>query len=122
MGEQLAADATVQLRHTVGAGRRAQAEHGHVELRRFLARIAAELEQVGDREPPRIGPRLQVLGGDVAREAVDAGGHRGVGREHELAADLPHGLFERFAVGDAAVEQLEDQEPGVSLVEVEDPG
>ena len=31
-----------------------------------------------------------------------------------------HRLVERFAVGDAAVEQLEDQEPGVPLVEVED--
>jgi hypothetical protein len=43
-----------------------------------------------------------------------------MGREHELAADLSHRLVERLTVGDAAVEQLEDQEPGVALVEVED--
>ncbi len=71
--------------------------------------------------PPRVGPRLQVLRGDVAGEAVDAGRDRRVGGEHELPTDRAHGLVERFTVGDAAVEQLEDQEPGVSLVEVEHP-
>ena len=85
-----------------------------------LVVAVAEAISVVEVDAARRGARREVLLHQLAREAVDAGGHRGVGGEHAAGA---HGL-DRLGEREAArptqlADALERQEAGVALVGVE---
>ncbi len=119
--EHLAADHAVELGDAVGPAGEAQAHHRHVEpLVGGVAGAVAERHELVERDADLARPPAEVLVDQLAGEAVDAGGHRRVGREDAAG---PHGL-DGLAVGEARVlhelaDALEAEEAGVALVRVE---
>ncbi len=71
---------------------------------------------------PGRSERREVPLDERAVEAVDARGHRRVGREHRAGAHELQRLGEREPVGDVRRDALEAEESGVPLVHVEDIG
>ena len=74
------------------------------------------------RDPALGGEVGEVLGQQRTREAVDAGRHGRVRREHAAAAHGLDGGVERQAGGDELADPLQPEEPGVALVGVEHVG
>ena len=72
----------MQTRDAVGSIGMSEAQHCHVEHVRSGIRIAAEFEHRLGGDIPSLGPRGEIPSDEVAVEAVDPGGNRGVGGEH----------------------------------------
>ena len=91
-----------------------------------LVVLGAERQDPVDRHAGVAPALAEVLLDEGAREAVDAGRHRGVGREDRRgAADLERGVEVelRAVLGDRELaDPLQAEEAGVALVGVEDLG
>ena len=115
----------MQLGDAVGALGEPEAHHGHVEDRGVAALVVlgAEGEDPVDRDAGHRRGAAEVLLDQLAREPVDAGRHRGVGREDgRAAADLERGVeVEPGAVlgHRELADPLQAEEAGVALVGVE---
>ena len=119
--EHLPAHLAVQRGDAVRPRREAQAHHRHVEpVLVGLVGAAADGEQLVERDAALRGEAAEVLLHQLRREPVDAGGHRGVGGEHAAGPHGFDGLGERQPTGDVLADALEREEPGVTLVGVED--
>ncbi len=123
--EHPAADLAVQQRDAVGALREPEAHHGHVEHAAVAAGVVlgAEAQDPVGGDAGHGALRAEVLLHQLAREPVDARGHRGVrGEDRAGPGDLERGVeVERgTAVGDGQLaDPLEAQEARVALVGVE---
>ena len=121
-GKQFATHLAVQRRHTVGARRPAEAERRHVEHRETGIGVAAESEHLIDRHSPALGPMLNVRFDQIAIEPVDTGRHRGVrGEQHPRSDPFERLSDRRRPSGDLTVDQLQEQEAGMTFVEMVDP-
>ena len=123
--EHLAAHDAVQLGDAVGALREPQAHDRHVEDagRPALVGLGPELQQPLDRDALEGLGAPEVELDERGVEAVDAGGHRGVGGEHGGAAHGLEGLVEGHAVRPHELaDPLDTEEAGVALVGVVDVG
>src|SRR4029079_15669958 len=97
---------------------RAQREGGDVDAPSFAVVVFAEGEEPAAmlaERPPRAG---QVLFDEVERERIVARGHRSVRREDRRLADLGERLVEAPSAIDLLADPLQDDDPGVALVEV----
>ena len=111
----------MQHGHAVDPLREAHAHDGHVEHVVVAARVGfrAEREHPVDRQPCPCGVGGEVPLDQLAREAVDARGHRGVRREDRARAGQLKRLVEREPGGDVLPDPLQAEEAGVPLVGVE---
>ncbi len=119
---ELARDARVQARHGVLVRREAHREDRHrEELARLVAHLAAELEELVERDAELVDVPAEVLPQELRREHVDARGHGRVGREDVAGRrDLA-----RLGEGEVLLlhetpDPLERDEGGVPLVDVPD--
>lgn len=102
-GEHLAADMAVQQGDAVGPLPEAQAHHGHVEEVRFAAGIGlhAQPQDALDVDAREFGCGAEVVGDQLAVEAVDAGRDGRVGGEDGPGADrLQRGVEVQPAVAE----------------------
>ena len=123
-GEHPAAHGTVQQAHAIGTLRQAQAHHGHVEDAGIptLEGLRTQFEDAVDRHPGLGIVAAEEALDEFAREAIDAGGHRGVGGEDGARAHRLEGRVEVQAPHDELAHALESEESGVTLIGVEDLG
>ncbi len=115
----------MQLRDTVGALGQPQTHDGHVEDRRVavLEVLGAERQDPVDRDAFAEHVRREVLLDQLDREAVDTGRDRRVGGEDGAAAGhLERGVEVEVLVAGELADPLDAEEPGVTLVGVEDLG
>ena len=126
VGEHLATDRAVQLRHPIGSLTEAKTHVRHVEDTRI--RFIAEFENRARRQPRQqirrsVGSRIEVEAHEIVGEAVDSGGDGGVRREDRRRSD--HGL-RGIEVEPSGVDELADsldtEEPRMALVHVKDGG
>ena len=112
----------VQPADRVGRSGGADGQGGHVEQHAAAVVVGPEREKpfaVGAERPPAAG---QVRFDHAERKRVVARRHRRVGGEHRGAADLLERGVERGSLFDQIADALEDDEAGVSFVQVEHAG
>ena len=99
-------------------------QHGHAEPFTRVVRVhASEREQRVIRQPQAVAHRTEVLFDEIGREAIVAGRHRRVRREHHLRGDATGGFLEADAFGvHPAPNEFEGRERAVAFVEVDDAG
>ena len=126
VGEHLATDRAVQLRHPVGSLTETKTHVRHVEYARV--RFVAEFENGARRQPRQevrrsVGSRIEIEAHEIVGEAVDPGGDGCVRREDRRRSD---DRLRRIEVESSGVDELADpldtEEAGMALVHVEDGG
>src|SRR5690606_2377110 len=75
-------------------------------------------EEVVHRDAPLRGPRPEIAGEQLVREAVDAGRYGGVRGEQGARSDRGDGVPERRPLRKLTVDELEDEQARVAFVEV----
>ncbi len=111
----------MQSGDAVGALGQPQAHVRHVEQAGVV--LGAKCEHAADRYVGQQAVVAEVVLDQVHREAVDAGGYRGVGGEHRAGPDRGECLVEvQVGAGDELVDAFKAEEAGVALVGVEDSG
>ena len=75
-------------------------QHGHAEPFTRVVRVhASEREERVILQPQAVAHRTEVLFDEIGREAIVAGRHRRMRREHDLRRDATRGLLEADAFG-----------------------